>query len=106
MTLRSLFAVFAIAAAANAAAQAQLRSLPENAKRGTLSHVQGMVMELNGQRIELAAGAQIRDGNNMVVLPTALPAGSRVKYQAGPDGKLYRAWILTPQEVAQPDLAR
>jgi hypothetical protein len=106
--LRSLAfaAAFAAGIATAAGALAQLRTLPANAKRGTLSHVQGMVMELNGQRIELAAGAQIRDANNMVVLPTALPAGSRVKFQTGPDGKLNRAWILTPQEAAQPDLAR
>ncbi len=26
-----------------------------------------------------------------------------VKYQLNPDGKVRRAWILTPQEAAQPD---
>lgn len=93
-------------AAAAATALAQLRSLPPDAKRGTLSHVQGMTMELNGARVELAAGAQIRDANNMVVLPTAMPRGALVKYQIGADRKLYRAWILTPQEAAQPDLTR
>jgi hypothetical protein len=102
--LRSL--LFLVAFVAATAALAQLRSLPESAKRGRLSHVQGMIVELNGQRVELSAGAQIRDANNMVVLPTALPAGSLVKYQTAPDGKLNRAWILTPQEAAQPDLAR
>ena len=57
-------------------------------------------------RLLAAAGAQIRDRNNMVVLPTALPARSLVKFQLGADGKLNRAWILTPQETAQPDLKR
>jgi len=84
-------------------AQAQLRTIPPDAKRGTMSHVQGMTVVLNGKQVDLAAGAQIRDGRNMIVLPTALPAGVLVKYQIGADGKVTRAWILTPQEAAQPD---
>jgi sirohydrochlorin ferrochelatase len=97
-----LLAVVLLGCAAGAA-QAQLRTIPPDAKRGTMSHVQGMTVVLNGRQAELAAGAQIRDGNNMIVLPTALPAGVLVKYQIGADGKVTRAWILTPQEAAQPD---
>ena len=102
--LRCLLLVLAIATAG--AAQAQLRSIPADAKRGTLSHVQGMTMELNGTRIDLSAGAQIRDGRNMIVVPTAVPRGILVKYQLSTDKKLDRVWILSPQEAAQPDLAR
>ena len=102
--LRCLLLALAIATAG--AAQAQLRSIPADAKRGTLSHVQGMTMELNGKRIDLAAGGQIRDVRNMIVLPTAVPRGVLVKFQLSTDGKLNRAWILSPQEAAQPDLAR
>ena len=98
--------IFALAMACAFAAQAQLRTLPPDAKRGALSHVQGMTMELNGRRMDLAAGAQIRDSRNMIVLPTAVPRGVLVKYQLGADGKLNRAWMLSPQEAAQPDLAR
>jgi len=68
--------------------------------------VQGMTMELNGARIDLSAGAQIRDGRNMIVVPTAVPRGILVKYQLSTDKKLDRVWILSPQEAAQPDLAR
>jgi hypothetical protein len=98
--------LFALALTFASGATAQLRSLPPDAKRGSLSHVQGMIMELNGQRIEMSAGGQIRDGRNMIVLPTAMPAGVLVKYQLSADGKLHRVWVLTPQEAAQPDLAR
>ena len=98
--------LFALAMACAFAAQAQLRSLPPEAKRGTLSHVQGMTMELNGQRVDLAAGGQIRDSRNMIVLPTTVPRGVLVKYQLGMDGKLNRVWILSPQEAAQPDPQR
>ena len=85
------------------AAQAQLRTIPADAKRATMSHLQGMTVELNDKRTELAAGAQIRDSNNMIVLPTALPPGSLVKWMPDAHGQVWRIWILSPQEAAQPD---
>ena len=102
--IRSLLIGMAIAgAAATALAQLPTRTIPVNAKRATLIPVQGMAVELDGRRVELAAGAQVRDARNLIVLPTALPKSALVKYQLGADGKLQRAWILTPQEAAQPD---
>ena len=98
---------FALAAATALApsfpAQAQLRTIPADAKRATMSHMQGMTMDLNGKQADLAAGAQLRDAENRIVVPTAFPSGALVKYQVGPDGKLTRVWILSPQEAAQPD---
>ncbi len=95
--------VAALLAAGLGTAGAQLRTVPADAKRGTLGPLQGMTVTLDGRTIELAAGAQIRDAENRIVLPTALPANQLVKYQLAADGKLFRAWILTPQEAAQPD---
>ena len=104
MMRRLLMGLVLVAAAT--ATQAQLRAIPPEAKRGYLSHVQGMTVELNGQRVDLAAGAQIRDARNLVVVPTAVPAGSLVKYLLSADKKLQRVWILSPQEAAQPDPVR
>jgi len=102
--LRSLSLALLLACAAQAAlAQSMLRTIPPDTKRGSLSFVQGMTMEIDGKRVELAAGAQIRDARNMIVVPAAVPPGVLVKYQLGQDGKVARAWILTPQEAAQPD---
>ena len=84
-------------------AQAQLRSIPADAKRATMSHVQGMTVEIDGRRTILAAGSQIRDANNMIVLPASLPAGVQVKYMPDMQGQVWRIWILSPQEAAQPD---
>jgi len=89
--------------AASGAAQAQFRTIPAEAKRATLSHVQGMTVEIDGRRTQLAAGAQIRDGGNMIVVPTAVPRGVRVKYLTDAQGQVARVWILSPQEEAQPD---
>ena len=99
---RILLATVLFSFAANAA-QAQLRTIPADAKRARMSHVQGMTVEIDGKRTDLAAGAQIRDANNMIVLPTALPAGSPVKFMPDSQGHVWRIWILSPQEVAQPD---
>jgi hypothetical protein len=99
-----LLAAFALAMAAAAAlGQVSVRTLPEDARRGYLSYVQGNVVTLDSKEIRLAPGAQIRSANNLVVLPTQLPPKSLVKYQLDGGGSLFRAWILSPQEAAQPD---
>jgi hypothetical protein len=101
---RPIFIAVLLASAAGAAlAQPILRTIPADTKRGVMSPVQGMTVEIDGKQIDLAAGAQIRDGRNMILVPTALPKGAVVRYQLDPDGKVRRAWILTPQEAAQPD---
>ena len=84
-------------------AQAQFRTVPAEAKRGVMSHVQEMTVELNGKTVQLAPGAQIRDGRNMAILPTAVPPGVVVKYLLDGMGQVARVWILSPQEAAQPD---
>jgi hypothetical protein len=103
MSRRHAIAVLLACAAGAAPAQPFLRTIPEDAKRGTMSHVQGMTVTIDGRQVDLAAGAQIRDGRNLIVLPTALPPNVLVRYQLDPDGKVRRAWILSPQEAAQPD---
>ena len=100
--IRCLLAIAVFAFAASAA-QAQFRSIPAEAKRATLSHVQGMTVEIDGKTTQLAAGAQIRDARNLIVVPTAVPAGARVKYLSDAQGQVARIWILSSQEEAQPD---
>ncbi len=93
-----------LAAAGSAAAQApSLRTLPDDAKRGVLSHLRENLVSLDGVQTLLAPGAQIRGRNNLLVLPAALPKDSLVKYQTDREGALYRAWILTADEAARPD---
>jgi len=80
-----------------------IRTLPDNAKRGYLSHVQENVLSLDGQQVRLAPGGQIRGQNNLIVMPAALPPNALVKYQLDQNGNLANAWILTPEEAAAPD---
>ena len=59
---------------------AQLRSIPKEAPRGEIRHVQGMYVELNGKPVQLSPGAQIRDTDNRLVLPTSLVEKFDVRY--------------------------
>jgi hypothetical protein len=83
----------------SAAAQAQLRTIPQDALRGTISHVQEMIVDIDGTQRRLAEGAQIRDRQNRVVLPTAIPPGTPVKYQLDADGVVQAVWFLTHKEA-------
>jgi hypothetical protein len=104
MRLVATLLLFALPLAA--AAQLQLRTIPQDAARGQLRHVQAMHMSLDGKKEELAPGAQIRDANNRVVVPSMLTAETLVKYRRNPEGRLHQIWILTPEEAAAKDEAK
>jgi hypothetical protein len=79
-------------------ASAQLRSIPKEAQFGEIRHLESMYVELNGKPVQLSPGAQIRDTNNRLVLPTSLTEKVQVGYMLDGAGLLYRAWILSPEE--------
>jgi hypothetical protein len=85
------------------AVNAQVRSLPAEAKRGEIRHLQEMVVAINGRPMQLAPGAQIRDTANRIVMPAAVPPGALVRFTLDAQGHLSRVWILTPEEAAQPE---
>ena len=84
-----------------AAAQAQLRTIPAGAKAGQIRHVQDMIVSIDNVQQRLSPGAQIRDPDNRLVVPTALPAGAQVRYLVDARGQVHRVWILTPAEAAK-----
>ena len=69
-------------------AHAQFRTIPDDAKRGEMRHIQESIVEIDGDAMQLAAGAQIRDAENRIVLPVSLPPRSLVKYVANAQGYL------------------
>ena len=87
--------------AASALAQAA-RDIPDQAKPGAITHLQDMIVAINGVRVRLAPGVQIRDQNNFLIVPTAVPPGSQVKYMLDQEGMVRQVWILTPEEAQQP----
>jgi hypothetical protein len=84
-----------------AAAPAQLRTIPQDAQRGEIRHLHDMLVELDGKEQRLSPGAQIRDANNRLVLPTSLTEKWEVKYLLDGQGLVHRVWILTAQEKAK-----
>lgn len=94
--MRALLLVFLCFASI---ASAQLRTIPPQAKPALMSHVETNIVELNGKRAQLSAGAQIRDQHNRIIVPAMLPPDSRVKVQLDGAGFVHRVWILTPQEA-------
>src|SRR2546422_3420763 len=80
-------------------ASAQVRSIPKDARVGQIRHLQEMVVEIDGTPQQLAPGAQIRDASNRIILPTAIPPGTLIKYLVDGAGQVQRVWILTPEEA-------
>ena len=82
---------------------AQFRTIPEDAKRGVIRHVQEMIVEIDGTQQRLAPGAQVRNTSNLIVMPGTIPPGTLVKYRLDGQGMVRQVWFLTPDEAAQAD---
>ena len=98
--LPCLLAVLVITAGS---ANAQLRTLPTNAKRATIGQEQYPLPYINigGTRLKLAPGGVIYDQNNRTIVHGALPPGADVAVVPDMNGDIGRIYILTPQEQAQ-----
>jgi hypothetical protein len=97
MELLRLFIVSACLLSGSA--QAQLRTIPGEAKGGEMRHVRDTLVSINGVELRLAPGTQIRDQSNRIVFLDAVPAGAQVRYLLDGDGMLRQVWILTPEEA-------
>ena len=86
-----------------ASAQAQLRTIPDEAQRGTIRHLREMLVEIDGREVLLSPSSTIRDQLNLIIVPSALPAGgAEADYLVGADGQVQRVWLITPEEAARP----
>jgi hypothetical protein len=92
---------FALNTSYSAFAQQPLRTIPAEAKRGRITHIQAMDVTVDGRRVRLAPGVLIRDANNRFVLPAEIPADAAVGYLTNLEGQIDRVWILTPAEAAR-----
>ena len=100
---RKLHALLICALVAPLTAIAQPRHIPDDAKRGNIVHRQDTIVEIDGRTMRLSAGAQIRSRDNLIIMPTSLPAGAPVKYTLDSLGRIHRVWVLTRDEIAVPD---
>jgi len=100
--MRTLHTIVLLAGFATLAlAQVQVRTLPQEAARAQLRFLYDTTVAIDGKERRLAPGAQIRDQENRIVVPSAVAGTVTVKYLADPDGALRQVWILTADEAAQ-----
>jgi len=83
---------------------------PPSALVRPTAHIDGMLAVMSppedgmarfdGEQRYLAAGLQIRDIENRIILPMTLEAPVPVLYQLDVDGaSVLRVWVLTPEEA-------
>jgi hypothetical protein len=88
---------------AAAVAQARSAPIPEDSKRAYIRHVTEMTVTLDGKPMQLAAGATIRDRRNLIIVPVSIPReGAWAHYILDRSGRIFRVWLLTPEELARP----
>jgi hypothetical protein len=89
------------------AAFSQLRSLPEDTERGFITHLQGNEVAVNGSPMRLAPGATIRNRENLIIVPAALPPeGAPAEYTLDADGAIARVWLVTEAEASRERIKR
>ena len=98
-----LFFVFCIASISfSSSASAQLmRNFPVDSKLGVLKAFAYPEVKIDKQTLHLGAGSQIRDNNNLIILPTMMLEKGPVRYQMDTMGNVHRIWLLTPDEAKQ-----
>lgn len=77
------------------------RAIPQETRVAEMQPAALGQVELDGKSYPLSPGAQIRDRNNLLVLPMSLTGAAKVRYQLDAHGNVHRIWILTPAEAAQ-----
>ena len=77
------------------------RTLPPEAKTGVLTPPSGDGrVIINGVTFQLAATAQFRNEQNLIVMPMTIQASKPIVYVADASGAIYRVWMLTASEVS------
>jgi hypothetical protein len=96
-----VFVAIVMAAGLTDSAYAQLlRNFPPDSKLGELTAINYPIVEISGQTLRLGPGGQIRNQNNLIIMPNVVEVGT-IRYQMEFTGFVRRIWLLTPEEVVQ-----
>mgnify|MGYP001276811079 CR=1 FL=1 len=79
------------------------RSFPLDARKGELTPPLLPTLQINGNTLPPAPGLQVRNQQNLIVMPASIQETVPVRYQLDPLGNVWRIWILSAAEVAAPD---
>jgi hypothetical protein len=101
MRIHTLFLLAATLSFSAAHAQTQpprREAIPAVALVGVASPAVAPGVQINGKAARLAPGGRIIGANNMLVLPSALPANSPVAVTLENNGDIKTMWVLTVEE--------
>jgi hypothetical protein len=102
MSLKRCLTGLILAAIAITAAAFE-RPFPPQAKRGSFSSADYPTVVIDGKPRTLSAGAQIRNVDNLIVMPDSLSVrGAVINYTEGEQGDVERIWMLTREEADKP----
>ena len=82
---------------------AMARSFPPDAKKGQLSPPLQQPVIIDGVAVRTAPGLQVRNEQNLIVMPGMLQNEVPIRYQLDLMGNVWRIWILSAAEQAAPD---
>lgn len=77
-----------------------IRNVPAAARVGDMAPPSLGTVYIDGQLLPLSPAAQIRDQNNLIVMPSVIAEPVRVRYLTEATGAVWRVWMLTPAELA------
>ena len=82
---------------------AMVRPFPAETKRGEMQPPQQGEVVIGGRTLYLSPGAQIRNTDNRIVMPSTVQEAVTVRYLTDGSGAVARVWMLTPAEASAPD---
>jgi len=79
------------------------RPFPEGTRKGEMAPPSGLMeVVIDDKPYPRAPGLQIRNQQNMIVMPASLLDKVPVRYQLDATGAVFRVWVLTRTELAAP----
>lgn len=82
------------------ASYSMMRHFPANTAKGVLRPPVTNQVVINGVLFNVAAGVQIRNMQNLIVMPAGVQTAMPVRYQLDGMGNVWRIWILSSAELA------
>ena len=79
------------------------RPIPVAAKKVVMTFSGSASVMVGSTARLLSPGAQIRDRQNRIVLPSHVAGEYKVRALIDNRGQIHRVWILTSDEIAAPD---
>jgi hypothetical protein len=91
-------ALSAVLAAASVVARAE-RQFPADIAFAKAAQFDYPYVKIDKQVYRLSVGSRIYNDQNLIVMPTTVPASAAVVYRTDINGEISQLWLLTPDEA-------